>query len=144
MVSQNSPYTAGFPSCLRAPSVRHTPFKIQNPCVMYKVFYLFLVWCSLVRVTTRWWMLMVAPISISYASVRVFSHGVFGAVLSGPFPALSFLKVCHLGGMVVQGITSLPVILWVTFSLSAVASPSPVLGGGGREKELIYYYYAQL
>ena len=85
-------------------------------------------------------MLMVAPISISYASVRVFSHGVFGAVLSGPFPALSFFKVCHLGAWWFRGIPggllSLPVVLWVTFSLSAVASPSPVLGGG-REKELL-------
>ena len=27
----------------------------------------------------------------------VFPWGFFGAVLSGPFPVLSFLKVCHLG-----------------------------------------------
>ena len=75
----------------------------------------------------------------------VFPWVFFGAVLSGPFPVLSFLKVCHLGAWWFRGIPggllSLPVILWVTFSLSAVASPSPVFWGGG---ERTYYYHLLL
>ena len=110
---------------------------------MYKVFYLFFCVVHLLglrRGGGRWWW---QPISFPYASVRMFSHGFFGAVLSGPFPVLSFLKVCHLGAWWFRGIPggllSLPVILWVTFSLSAVASPSPVLGGGGRENILLAF-----
>ena len=117
---------------------RHTPFKIQNPCVMYKVFICFLCGCSLVRVSTRWWTLMVAPISIPYASVRVFSHGVFRCCPLRSFPCALVPQGLPPWGVVVQGnsggLLSLPVILWVTFSLSAVASPSPVFWGGGERE----------
>ena len=94
-------------------------------------------------------MLMVAPISISYASVRVFFPWGFGAVLSGPSPAPSFFKVCHLGAWWFMGIpggllffarSPLGHILIVSCRI-----PFPVLGGGGGErKTIIYYYYAQL
>ena len=87
-------------------------------------------------------MLMVAPISISYASVRVFSHGV--SVLSSPVLPLcprssrfATLGVWWFRG-IPGGLLFLPVIRWVTFSLSAVASPFLCWGGGGRERENYY------
>ena len=89
-------------------------------------------------------MLMAAPISISYASVRVFSHGVFGAVLSGPFPALSFFKVCHLGAWWFRGIPE-GFLSFARYPLGhtlivSCRIPFPVLGGGGGEKELLAIY----
>ena len=119
---------------------RHTPFKIQNPCVIYKVFTCFLCGCSLVRVTTRWWMLMVAPIYISYASVRVFSHGVF-SVLSSPVLSLRsrssrFATLGRGGSGGFRGITffaryPLGHILIVSCRIPF----SCVFGGGGGERE---------
>ena len=90
-------------------------------------------------------MLMVAPISISYASVRVFSREV--SVLSSPVLPLCprssrFATLGHGGSGEFRGdYCFLPVIHWVKFSLYAVASPFLCWGGGEREN---YYYYAQL
>ena len=86
-------------------------------------------------------MLMVAPISISYASVRVFSRGVFGAVLSGPSPVPSFFKVCHLGAWWFRGIPG-GLLFFARYPLGQILIvscriPFPVLGGG-RERENYY------
>ena len=76
-------------------------------------------------------MLMVAPISIS------FSRGVL--VLSSPVLPLRprssrFATLGRGGSGEFRGdYFLLPVILWVTFSLSAVASPFLCWGGGERE-----------
>ena len=85
-------------------------------------------------------MLMVAPISISYASVRVFSRGVL--VLSSPvLPLCPHSRFATLGrggsGEFRGDYCFLPVIRWVKFSLSAVASPFLCWGGGGRERKLL-------
>ena len=84
---------------------------------------------------------MVAPHLLPlYLGESVFPWGFFGAVLSGPFPVLSFLKVCHLGAWWFRGIPVgflLARCPWVTFSLSAVASPSPVFGGGGERENIL-------
>ena len=86
-------------------------------------------------------MLMVAPISISYASVRIFSRGV--SVLSSPVLPLRprssrFATLGRGGSGEFRGdYFLLPVIVWVTFSLSAVASPFLCWGGGGEREN--YY-----
>ena len=86
-------------------------------------------------------MLIVAPISISYASVRVFSRGVFGAVLSGPSPVPSFFKVCHLGAWWFRGIPG-GLLFFARYPLGHIlivrcSIPFPVLGGGERERKLL-------
>ena len=129
---------------------RHTPFKIQNPCVMYKVFTCFLCGCSLVRVTTRWWTLMVAPISIPYASVRVFSHGVF-SVLSSPVLSLRsrssrFATLGRGGSGEFRWDYFLCPLSFGSHSHCQLSHPLLLCLGGGREREytIINYYYAQL
>ena len=106
---------------------------------MYKVFTCFLCGCSLVRVTTRWWTLMVAPhLHPLCLGESVFPWGFFGAVLSGPFPALSFLKVCHLGAWWFRGIPvgflSCPLSLGHILIVSC-RIPFSCVWGGGRERE---------
>ena len=147
MVSQNFPYTCR-PSVLFAKHLlcRHTPFKIKTlvSCIRF-----LLVFCVIVHLLGlrrgggRWWW---QPISFPYASVRVFSHGVF-SVLSSPVLSLCsrssrFATLGRGGSRKFRGdYFLLPVILWVTFSLSAVASPSPVWGGGGGggRKNILYH-----
>ena len=112
---------AGSPSCLRSTFCAATPLLIQNPCVMCKVFYWFSVCCSLVRVTTRWWTLMVAAHLLPlYLGESVFPGG-FRCYPLRSFPVLSFLKVCHLGAWWFRGFPRgspfLPVVPWVPFSL---------------------------
>ena len=113
---------AGSPSCLRSTFCAATPrLIIQNPCVMCKVFYWFSVCCSRVRVTTRWWTLMVAAHLLPlYLGESVFPGGFRWCPLRS-FPVLSFLKVCHLGAWWFRGFPrgspSLPVVPWVPFSL---------------------------
>ena len=86
-------------------------------------------------------MLMVAPISFSYASVRVFSRGV--SVLSSPVLPLRprssrFATLLRGGSGEFRGdYFLLPVLRWVTFSLSAVASPFLCWGGGGEREKLL-------
>ena len=119
-------------------NIRHTPIS----CVVVHLL-------GLRRGGGRWWW---HPISFPYASVRVFSHGVFfGAVLSGPFPVLSFLKVCHLGAWWFRGIPvgflSCPLPLGHILIVSCRIPFSCFFwGGGGREREytIINCYYAQL
>ena len=67
----------------------------------------------------------------------------FGAVLSGPLPALSFFKVCHLGAWWFRGIPG-GLLSFARYPLGHILIvscriPFPVLGGGGggREKELL-------
>ena len=71
----------------------------------------------------------------------VFPWGFFGAVLSGPFPALSFLKVCHLGAWWFRGIPvgflSLPVILGSHSHCQLLHPLLLCLGGGERENILL-------
>ena len=68
--------------------------------------------------------------------------GFFGAVLSGPFPVLSFLKVCHLGAWWFRGIPvgflSCPLPLGHILIVSCRIPFSCFWGGGERER--IYYY----
>ena len=125
---------------------RHTPFKIKTLVSCIRFLLVFLCGCSLVRVTTRWWTLMVAthllPLCLGES---VFPWGF--SMLSSPVLSLCSRssRFATLGrggsGEFRGGLLSLPVILWVTFSLSAVASPSPVFGGGG---ERTYYYHLLL
>ena len=93
-------------------------------------------------------MLMVAPVSISYDSVRVFSRGV--SVLSSPVlplrPRSSRFATLGRGGSgeflgdyFFFARSPLGHILIVSCRI-----PFPVLGGGGERKTIIYYYYAQL
>ena len=106
-------------------------------------FLLFLCGCSLVRVTTRWWTLMVA----SHLHPLCLGESVFPWVFFRCCPLRSF--PCALvpqglppWGVVVQGNSvGVPFFArypWVTFSLSAVASPSPVFGGGGERENILY------
>ena len=93
-------------------------------------------------------MLMVAPISISYASVRVFSRGV--SVLSSPVLPLCprssrFATLGRGGSREFRG----DYFLFARCPLGHILIvscriPFPVLGGGERERTFIYYYYAQL
>ena len=121
---------------------RHTPFKIQNPCVMYKVFLLgFLCVVHLLglqRGGGRWWW---QPISFPYTSVSLFSQGVFGAILSGPSlcsHSSRFATLGRGGSGDFRGVLSLcPLSLGSLSHCRAVASPSPVFWGGGGRKNLL-------
>ena len=113
---------AGSPSCLRSTFCAATPllkFKTLVSCIRF--FTWFSVCCSLVRVTTRWWTLMVAAHLLPlYLGESVFPGG-FRCYPLWSFPVLSFLKVCHLGAWWFRGFPrgslSLPVVPWVPFSL---------------------------
>ena len=135
---------AGSPSCLRSTFCAATPrLKIQNPCVMCKVFYWFSVCCSRVRVTTRWWTLMVAAHLLPlYLGESVFP-GVFGDILSGPSlcsHSSRFATLGRGGSGDFRGVLPLcPLSLGSLSHCRAVASPSPVFWGGGR-KTLLYSF----
>ena len=122
---------------------RHTPFKIKTLVSCIRFFTWFSVCCSLVRVTTRWWTLMVAAHLLPlYLGESVFPKG-FRCYPLRSFPVLSFLKVCHLGAWWFRGFPrgslSLPVILWVPFSLLSCRIPFSCFGGGGRKNLLLTF-----
>ena len=93
-------------------------------------------------------MLMVAPISISYASVRVFSRGV--SVLSSPVLPLCprssrFATLGRGGSGEFRGDYCFCPLSVGSHSHCQLSHPLSCVGGGGeREKTIIYYYYAQL
>ena len=148
MVSQNSPYTAGFSSCLRAPSVHHTPFKIQTLVSLYKVFTCFLCGCStyvwfhllgLRRGGGCWWWLPSPspmprweffPMGFRCCPLRSFPctlvlQGLppWGVVVQGNSGGITFFARCPLGHILI-------VSCRVPFSC--------VGGGGGGEKKNYY------
>ena len=147
MVSQKSPYTAGYSSCLSAPSVHHTPFKFKNPCVMYKVFTCcFLCGCStyvwfhllgLRRGSGCWWWLPSPspmprweffPVGFRCCPLRSFPYAL---VLQGLPPWAWWFRGIP-GGIISFARYPLGHILIVSCRI-----PFPVLGGGGEREN--YY-----
>ena len=113
-------------------------FKTLVSCIRF--FTCFLCGCSLVRVTTRWRMLMVAPISISYASVRVFPMGFL--VLSSPVLSLHsrssrFATLGRGGSGEFRGILFLARCPLGHILIVSCCVPFSCVGGGGEKK---YYY----
>ena len=154
MVSQKSPYTAGYSSCLSAPSVHHTPFKFKNPCVMYKVFTCcFLCGCStyvwfhllgLRRGSGCWWWL---PSPSPMPRWEFFPVGFRCCPLQS-FPYALVLQGLPPWGVVVQGNSGgdnfFCPLSFGSHSHCQLSHPLSCVGGGERERTIIYYYYAQL
>ena len=111
-------------------------FKTLVSCIRF--FTCFLCGCSLVRVTTRWRMLMVAP--ISYASVRVFPMGF--SVLSSPVLSLHsrssrFATLGRGGSGEFRGDSFLCPLSLGSHSHCQLLRPLLLCWGGGEKK---YYY----
>ena len=123
---------------------RHTPFKIKTLVSCIRFLLVFLCGCSLVRVTTRWWTLMVAthllPLCLGES---VFPWGFFRCCPLRSFPCALVPQGLPPWGVVVQGnsggITFFARYPLGHFLIVSCRIPFSCFGGGGGENILLSF-----